>query len=168
MSEKPLTERREKNQRAYRAYYERHPEQTLKDQQRQERYQSETRTVADRHNSRWDALDEEDAIDLSIPLSDYACGMGTTYAAICQGRHRRIQRYGLSNSLIKQEHDEYMALMRRKDFTRDDVTKHKQKWEAKKRDYFQGSDACPPRCTPFPTFLAGHWFAAISETLRDC
>lgn len=138
MSNTPLTDLREKHQRDYRAYYERHPEQTRKDQARQERYQEETRESAERHGETWDGTDEAESMDLSVSLSDAAVRVGRTYAAVRQGRHRRVRRYGLSNSLIKTEHDEYMALMRRKDFTLEDVMNHKQRWAQKREAYLAG------------------------------
>lgn len=134
MSETPLTDLREKHQRDYHAYYERHPEQTLKDQARQSAYQDETRATADRHGEAWTGSDEEIALDLDSGLSQSAAETGRTYAAVRQGRYRLVRYYDLSNSSVKREHDEYMALMRRKDFTREDVMAHKKKWHDKNQN----------------------------------
>lgn len=51
-----------------------------------------------------------------------------TYAAIRQGRYRFIRKHGLRNSLLKDEDDEYDALIRREDFTVDDLIQHDDKW----------------------------------------
>lgn len=133
MSETPLTDLREKHQRDYRTYYDRHPEQTLKDQDRQQRYQDESRESADRHGDEWTEADEAEAMTLGASLGATAQNLGRTYAAVRQGRFRRVRYYDLSNSLVKSEHDEYMALVRRKDFTLEDVERHKQKWRDRNR-----------------------------------
>ena len=127
----PLTRLRKKHRSDYLKYYHSTPEQTQKDQERQRRYQEDTRKTAHRHGESWTDTDEAEAMSLDAPITATAKKIGRTYAAVRQGRERRVRYYDLSNSLVKTEHDEYMALMRRKDFTREDVVKHRKKWAAK-------------------------------------
>lgn len=128
MTATPVTDLREKHQRSYRTYYEEHPEQTLKDQERQTRYQAESREVADRHGELWGSSDLEVALRLQQPIMVAAEDAQRTYAAIRQGRYRFLRQHGLRNSLLKNEADEYDALIRREDFTVDDLIEHDAKW----------------------------------------
>lgn len=103
----PLTERREKNQRDYQAYYERHPEQTLKDQARQAEYQTESRSTAHRHKESWAEWEEEVVLNFDTPIREAAQITGRTYAAVRQARHRCVKAEKLVNELIKDEAEEY-------------------------------------------------------------
>lgn len=130
MSSTPRTDRREKNQREYQQYYERHPEQTLKDQERQNAYQEESRSTAGRDGQTWTSHDLATALRLQQPIMVSAQEAQRTYAAIRQGRYRFIRQSGLRNTLLKGETEEYDALIRHEDFTVEDLLEHETRWRA--------------------------------------
>ena len=103
----PLTDRRERNQADYAAYYARYPEQTLKDQARQAEYQAESRGTAHRHKESWAEWEEALVLDFDTPIREAAQITGRTYAAVRQARHRYVKAEKLVNELIKDESEEY-------------------------------------------------------------
>lgn len=133
--EGPLTAGRQKRRAAYRDYYHANPEQTLKDQARQSKYQSDTRTTADRHGDAWTTADRVRAMDVQTPLEVTAEDVSRTYAATRQGRYRIALAGSLPNSLVKREEDEYSALIRRVDITTVELMGHRAKWEAIKSHF---------------------------------
>lgn len=107
MSETPLTDLREKHQRYYHEFYQRHPEQTLRDQARQWSYQERSRYDADSHGDAWTDWEETVMLNFDIPIAEVARIIGRTYAAVRQARHRYVKNEELVNSLLKEEHEEY-------------------------------------------------------------
>lgn len=103
----PLTDLRERNQRDYQAYYARHPEQTLKDQERQDVYQDTTRAAAARHGEPWTGRELDLVFDFDVPIKQAAEQTGRTYAAVRQARHRRVKQERQVNELIKDETEPY-------------------------------------------------------------
>lgn len=124
------TRAREQNQRNYHAFYSAHPEQTLKDQARQKRYQEESQETADRHGSPWDTIDASVVLNLDIPIIEAARMSGRTYAAVRQGRYRLLKRMSIENSLIKDETDLYDGSIRRKGFDLEETADYIDVWAA--------------------------------------
>ncbi|WP_423058327.1 hypothetical protein [Brevibacterium linens] len=133
------TSRREKNQQDYRRYYEKHPEQTVKDQARQAKYQAESRHLASLHGRQWSETDIAGALNLDEPLKATAVRMGRTYAAVRQARYRQVKKMNLPNSLIKNENDEYTVRLRRTDFDIERVIPAKTRWEALREEAMRRS-----------------------------
>lgn len=124
----PLTKLRKKHRSDYLKYYQAHPEQTHKDQARQHNYQKVSSKTSDRANENWTGADMAAALSLQQPIMVSAQDAERTYAAIRQGRYRYFSRAGYTNSLLKGEADEYAALIRREDFTAEDIREHEDKW----------------------------------------
>lgn len=127
-SDGPLTKLRKKHRSDYLKYYRSQPEQTRKDQARQRNYQKVSAATSRRANERWTGSDLAAALNLQQPIMVSAQDAERTYAAIRQGRYRYLSRAGYTNSLLKEEADEYAAIIRREDLTPEDLLDHDSKW----------------------------------------
>lgn len=119
---------RAENQREFREWRYRHIDEAIaRERARQDTYQAETRATAARHGQEWTESDQQDALSLG-DLKESAASQGRTYAAVRQGRLRLVRQHGRTNTLIKDQWEEYTSLMRRKDFTLEDLDDHYEKW----------------------------------------